>query len=153
MPEKISIRRAEPLDIRAVFELSNDPVVRANSIHPEPISWETHVAWFNKSIADPAVIFFVAEDARGSFVGQIRFNRRGEHWIVSISIATEFRGQGLSAALLRDAMAQIPDGSFIAEIASGNEASKRLFASAGFVEDASLNPPTGFQSFIKVNNA
>ena len=153
MPEKISIRRAGPQDMRAVFELSNDPVVRANSIHPEPISWETHVAWFNKSIGDPEVVFLVAENASGDFVGQIRFNRRGGHWIVSISVAAAFRGQGLSAALLRDAMAQIPSGSFVAEIASGNEASKRLFVSEGFIENASLNPPSGFQVFIKVINA
>ena len=151
MPEKFSIRRAGPQDMRAVFELSNDPVVRADSIHPEPIEWETHIAWFNRAIA---VVFFVAEtEPGGDFVGQIRFNRRADQWLVSISIASAYRGRGLAKALLLDAMSRVPQETFVAEIAESNTASIRLFASVGFSEDPSGTAPSGFKTFKKAANA
>ena len=154
MPEKFSIRRAGPQDMRAVFELSNDPVVRANSIHREPIVWETHAAWFNRAIADPDIFFFIAEiEPGGDFVGQIRFNRRGGQWLVSISIASAYRGRGLAKALLLDAMSRVPQETFVAEIAESNTASIRLFASVGFSEDPSGTAPSGFKTFKKAANA
>ena len=154
MPEKFSIRRAGPQDMRAVFELSNDPVVRANSIHREPIAWETHAAWFNRAIADPDVVFFVAEtEPGGDFVGQIRFNRRADQWLVSISIASAYRGRGLAKALLLDAMSRVPQETLVAEIAESNTASIRLFASVGFSEDPSGTAPSGFKTFQKAANA
>ena len=148
----IRLRRAVPQDIRAVFELSNDPFVRANSIHREPIAWEAHAAWFNRAIADPDVVFFVAE-ADGDFAGQVRFNRRAGQWFVSISIASAYRGRGLAKALLLDAMNRVPQETFVAEIAESNTASMRLFASAGFNEGPAGIAPSGFKTFRKDSNA
>ena len=149
----VHIRRAEPRDMRSVFELSNDPVVRANSIHSEPIAWETHVAWFNRAITDPDVAFFVAETETGGFVGQIRFNRRGGDWVVSISIDSAYRGRGLTKALLLEAMSHIPQAAFVAEIAASNTASLRLFASVGFTEDQLATSLPGFKTFKMTANA
>ena len=153
MAQEVIIRKAERSDIRRVFELSNDPIVRANSIHSEPISWETHVAWFNRAITDPDVAFFVAEAEAGEFVGQIRFNRRGGDWVVSISIGSAYRGRGLTKALLIDAMSRIPKATFVAEIATSNTASLRLFTSVGFTEDQTATSPSGFKTFKMTANA
>lgn len=149
----LRVRRAEDRDMRAVFELSNDPIVRTNSIHSEPIAWETHVAWFNRAITDPDVAFFVAETEAGKLVGQIRFNRRGGDWVVSISIDSAYRGRGLTKALLLEAMSHIPQAAFVAEIATSNTASLRLFASVGFTEDQTATSPSGFKTFKMTANA
>lgn len=148
----VRLRRAEPRDMRAVFELSNDPVVRTNSIHKERISWETHMAWFNRTIADPDTTFLVAETETGDFIGQIRFNRRGGDWVTSISVVPWIRGRGMTKQILENAMLHIPHGRFIAEIATGNEPSKRLFISAGFTESKSGISPAGFLTFTKDAN-
>lgn len=37
-------------DMKDVFELANDPVVRACSIRQDAITWETHCAWFEKKL-------------------------------------------------------------------------------------------------------
>ena len=149
----LRLRRAETHDMRRVFELSNDPLVRANSIHSEPIVWETHVAWFNRAISDPDVVFFVAETETGEFVGQIRFNRRGGDWVISISIDSAYRGCGLTKALLIDAMSHISPATFVAEIAASNVASMRLFTSVGFSEDRTVISPSGFKTFKMTANA
>ena len=148
----VRLRRAEPRDMRSVFELSNDPAVRTNSIHKEHILWETHTTWFNHAIADPDTIFLVAETEAGDFVGQIRFNRRGEDWVTSISVVPWLRGRGMTKQMLESAMLHIPHGRFIAEISTGNEPSKRLFISVGFTESKSGNSPAGFLTFIKDAN-
>lgn len=145
----VRLRRAEPRDMRAVFELSNDPVVRTNSIHKERISWETHMAWFNRTIDDPDTTFLVAETETGDFIGQIRFNRRGGDWVTSISVVPWIRGRGMTKQILENAMLHIPHGRLIAEIATDNEPSKRLFISAGFTESKPANDMAGFRTFIK----
>ena len=148
----IRLRPAEPRDMRAVFELSNDPLVRANSIHKEHILWETHTAWFSQAIADPDTIFLVGETETGDFAGQIRFKRRGEDWITSISVIPWLRGRGMTKRMLENAMLHIPHGRFIAEISTDNEPSKRLFISVGFTENKSDSAPAGFLTFIKDAN-
>ena len=37
-------------DCNLIYNLSNDPLVRANSFNSEPIIYENHVKWFNKVI-------------------------------------------------------------------------------------------------------
>ena len=97
------IRDAEASDAQFVFELSNDPAVRANSLHPAPIAWDEHVAWFARRLADPDTLFYVVE-AAGTPAGQIRFQRGKEGWIASMSMAAEFRGKGNASGLCRAAM-------------------------------------------------
>ena len=94
MAEEFVIRLAEPRDVKNVFELSNDDTVRAMSIHSEKIEWESHMKWFENTIKNPAVLFYVAETVDGDFIGQIRFARENADWIVSISLEKKYRGKG-----------------------------------------------------------
>ena len=43
MAEKFQLRLANIDDMKNVFDLSNDDLVRQNSIHSEKIEWENHV--------------------------------------------------------------------------------------------------------------
>jgi len=147
MAETIRVRPAELRDMERVFELSNDPLVRVHSIHKEPIAWETHVAWFVRTLANVNRKFFVAETTDGGFVGQVRFDREDGAWLVSISVVGEFRGKGLAGDMLRASMGRVASGRFVAEIAPDNAASRRLFVSAGFVENPALVRTPGYLVF------
>lgn len=140
MAQEIVIRKAELRDMRRVFELSNDPLVRANSIHSEPISWSTHEKWFANILVNPSVRFYLAESADGELIGQVRFEKREDGWLISISLVAEFRGKGLAQIVLIKAMEISEQQSFIAEICSDNDASLSLFKRCGFV----LQPDCSF---------
>ena len=94
-----TINRVSQADIQDVFNLSNDGLVRANSIHSHRITWEEHQQWFDQRIqsADP---FYIIRDANHKLVAQVRIDRAKEV-IISISISPEYRGKGLSAYLFR----------------------------------------------------
>lgn len=132
MPEKISIRRAGPQDMRAVFELSNDPVVRANSIHTGPIAWETHVAWYTNAISDAKIKFFVVEANDGRIAGVLRLNNERSGWVVTIHVGEDFRNQSLGQWMLSEIVRQTRIRRFIAFVKPTNVPSKRLFIRMGY---------------------
>ncbi len=53
------IRRAEPKDCLAVYNLSNNPEVRTQSINSDAISLDDHKRWYNHKINDPKGLFYV----------------------------------------------------------------------------------------------
>jgi UDP-2,4-diacetamido-2,4,6-trideoxy-beta-L-altropyranose hydrolase len=88
-------------DRELLWQWANDPQVRNASFSPEPISWETHVAWFNEKISSPHTEMFLAEDERGSAVGQIRFDHCPDNdWEVDVSVAGPMRGHGFASELI-----------------------------------------------------
>ena len=133
MAEKILVRRAMGDDAKNVFELSNDPTVRANSINPQRIEWEGHLSWFEKAISDPCVKFYIAETQDGEFAGQVRFHLEGGAWIVSISVKEKFRGCGVGRLLLVSSMRQSGRRGFKALVKPENVSSGRLFAHCGYL--------------------
>ena len=162
MAEGIVIRLAEPRDMKNVFDLSNDDTVRAMSIHPEKIEWESHVKWFEKKINDPDVVFHVMEKA-GDFIGYIHLDREKKEWVVTIHLKKEFRGKGFGGKLLTCAIDNNAGKRIVSYVKNGNEASKKLFLSQGFVFldsvkkngvllDRFLLPPCEQKSVIAVSN-
>lgn len=94
------VRKAEKKDINLIFDLSNDPLVRENSINSKKILWKDHSDWFEKKINDSDYVFYVIFDDKGEFIGQIRYKINNNIAVVSISITKNFRGKKLSAPLL-----------------------------------------------------
>ena len=129
---EVIIRKADMRDILNVFELSNDPTVRANSIHVEPILWENHEKWYSSAIDDQNTKFYVAETPGGTFIGQVRFCYDGSLWVVSISISAEFRGCRLANKILNKAMELSGARCFEAKIKTHNTASEKLFIASGY---------------------
>lgn len=131
--------RANPSHCETVFQLSNQENVRMNSISPEPINWPAHLSWFKKAIEDPGMLFLIAEDDKGQFLGQIRIKAdRDNHPLISISLIDEARGKGLARKVLRDACLaffhQRPEQDAVyAQIQVQNIASVSAFSRAGFV--------------------
>lgn len=96
------VRKAEKKDIHLIYDLSNDPLVRKNSINSKKIPWKEHLNWFEKKINDKNCVYYVIFDNKGEFIGQIRYEINNNTAIVSISITKYFRGKKLSVPLLKD---------------------------------------------------
>lgn len=129
----LKLRRAEPRDIRAVFELANDPVVRANSIHTEPISWETHVTWFNNALANKDLLFFVVETETGKLIGELRLQNECTAWVVTIHICHLFRGKHIGEWMLSEIINRTKIRQFVAFVKPDNAPSNQLFTKMGYV--------------------
>ena len=129
-----ALRDATLNDLHAIYALSNDPGVRRSSIHPEPIPWETHVAWCKKRLSSDAPPYYLAESPSGEIIGQVRFDPEGESMVISISLAADWRGRGLGRLLIRDAIEKAQLKHVIAYVREDNEASLAAFQHAGFVD-------------------
>ena len=140
------LRKATQSDSQKVFNLSNDPEVRMQSITREPIVWEDHAVWFSKKISDENYIFLLAFDKKDNFIGQVKFQIEKDFAVISISISDNYRGKGLSKKILNESCLSIfQEKNFlkkiIAYIRQNNTASIGGFKSAGFTfaEEKQLN--------------
>lgn len=113
----------------------NDPVTRESSIDTEPVAEENHRRWLDASIGSDDRHLFVVE-VDGEPVGTTRLDRRQGGWEISITVAPEHRGKGLSGELL-DVTTEWFDGNIdgdviLSTIKQTNLASLALFAKKGY---------------------
>lgn len=138
LQRKLSLRPAQATDSALIWGWSNDAVTRAASFTATPILWETHLAWFAERLSDPHCRFYLALDASGAPVGQIRYQLEGEAATVSVSVAPERRGNGCGTALIQAGTQQLfadtPVKHIHAYIKPENIASTLAFQRAGFEE-------------------
>lgn len=135
--KKIYLRPFSKDDIKRIYELSNDPLIRENSISNEKITWEAHVNWYKKKLADDNYIIFLAFDIDDRFIGQVKFEVENDKAIISISITEHFRGEGLAKELLKISVnnffSKYPSVNLIiAYIKPSNISSIKGFKKAGF---------------------
>ena len=142
------MRKAQFADMQAVYNLSNDSLVRKNSIHQELIPFETHKNWFNARLSDFDTLFYVIESDDGRLAGQVRFQKETEEWVVSISIAPDFRGQHLGDAFLSEAIRLSKVSPLRAVVRHNNIPSLRLFERNGFRRENSSDISEGFISLV-----
>lgn len=100
MGEEIYLRLVDDKDMKLLFDWRNDELVRKNSFSMEPIDWQEHVRWFNATLKNPSVLFFIMMSGKQA-VGQIRIVlEKDDVGIISYSIAKEFRGLGYGSYIL-----------------------------------------------------
>ncbi len=133
--QMFNIRLANETDIKQVFELSNDELVRANSINKDKIEWEDHVNWFNQRIKNMDEPFYIAETPDSDFVAQIRFNKEEDGFVISVSIDKNFRGKGFGGQIISAASAKLGKKPIIAYVNTNNISSQKSFIKAEFVLD------------------
>ncbi len=125
-------------DASMIFNLSNDRLVRANSINQESIKWSDHLDWFTGKLMDDDCIFLVAFTTSDKFIGQVRFEIKGYYAEVNISLDKDFRGKGYSKSLIFNASYKCfhlkPNvGHILAYIRPQNSFSIKAFSKAGYV--------------------
>lgn len=133
------IELVKKVDIKNVFELSNDFIVRRNSFNFDKINWTDHIIWFNKVIRDRKIVFYVIKTKKNRFVGQVRFNlveNTRFDYIVNISLIKDFRGKGLGSKVLKIAIKKIKNDfdahRIFAYIKDNNKASIKCFLKNDF---------------------
>lgn len=134
----IYLRYATVEDAKLIFDLSNESIVRENSINQNKILWEDHLRWLPDKLADDRCFYLLAFSAENLFIGQIRFDICDAEAIVGISITKEFRGKGLSTEMLVHSaeilFTNYPLVTFVtAKISKSNEASLTTFIKAGYI--------------------
>ena len=132
----IKLRPVSNKDCRLIWQWANDPEVRAVSFSSAFIPFENHVKWFEAKLNDPLCCFYVAENSQHESVGQVRFDIKGKHAAISISLDRKFRGQGHSSTLIQLASQKILNASNVevlhAYIKKENLVSLKTFQKTGF---------------------
>ncbi|HEY9766311.1 MAG TPA: GNAT family N-acetyltransferase [Chroococcales cyanobacterium] len=136
------LRRAEWGDLAFLFQLRNDPVVRRFAFHGEPIPLAEHTAWFERKLSDESALILIAEE-EGERAGQVRFDLDGERATVGIAVAENFRKRSLGKSILQQGCRYLKESTSVKQIFAfikpENEASIRLFRSAGFSNPSEEN--------------
>ncbi|KTD18975.1 GNAT family N-acetyltransferase [Legionella jordanis] len=133
----MKLRLAEPKDSLAILHWRNDPHSRAMSRDQKHIDEVSHNLWFEKLLQNPKRLLLIGE-MMDEAVGMVRFDQliNGTTWEVSIALAPQFRGQGLSKKLLEKSLnyfhSKYSEAVILAEIKQSNVPSRKLFESLGF---------------------
>lgn len=135
-------RRATLEDSSLLLRWRNDPTTREVSRAQESISWDGHAGWYRRLLENPRRELWVVERAEVP-VGTVRFDalesEGNDEWEVSITLAPEARGAGLSRPVLTAGesafLERHPGTTLIAAILPDNVPSQRLFARAGYQLD------------------
>jgi UDP-2,4-diacetamido-2,4,6-trideoxy-beta-L-altropyranose hydrolase len=150
---ELRARPAASTDEDLLLAWANDPVTRRNAFSTSEIAPSDHSAWFARRLARPdASRIFIIENAGGIPVGQARFEREEEDWVIDYSVAPAFRGLGLGGKVLGLALRRLaalsPQDRVVGLVKSGNEASARVFESLAF-EAAPLGHALQYRRALK----
>lgn len=134
----ISLRTATEADMADLLEWRNHPETRKASFNMDAIAPEAHEAWFKRKIASPETLIYIAISGKDK-LGTVRFEDDGETIKTSVMLNPAFFGQGLGSKVISIATEKYlrekrPAKPIVAEIKTGNAASLRAFAKAGFKE-------------------
>jgi RimJ/RimL family protein N-acetyltransferase len=133
------VRNATEADSALLLAWRNDSRTRAWSRTPTPVAPAEHVAWLTRVLGDPDRRLLVAEFG-GEPVGTARFDRAGDVWEVSITVAPEARGRRLAVPILLAAERTLGPATIRANVHRDNVASVALFERAGYRPDSIDDP-------------
>jgi UDP-2,4-diacetamido-2,4,6-trideoxy-beta-L-altropyranose hydrolase len=132
----LRVRPARWEDTDLLWQWANDPAVRANSFHPEPIPRDEHIEWYKAKLASPETRIWILEFGQVP-VAQVRYDCvDGRSAEIDLSVARGYRGEGLGTTtlILTSDMAcqQLGVKCLKGVVLSTNTASSRAFTRAGF---------------------
>lgn len=134
--DNLQVRHANWKDVDLLWHWANDPIVRENSFHPDPIPMDEHIKWFKDKMNSTDTLFLIIEHDQKP-VAQIRYdlvdNNEAE---INFSVASEHRGKGFGTKTLKLTSSIACEELGIERIKgivfSSNDASNRVFIKAGF---------------------
>ncbi|SMO87680.1 GNAT family N-acetyltransferase [Fodinibius sediminis] len=134
------LREVKKEDIQSIYEWANDPVTREQSYSNSEISFEEHRSWFKRKLEDEKCHFLIFIE-NNTKIGIIRFDFKNGHWIVSINIAPNHRGNGYAEGMLRNSyhyLREYDENPVYAYIKKDNVASIKVFERAGYKREKEL---------------
>lgn len=127
---KYNLRKVEEKDVQLLFNWVNDPDARFNAVNPKRITWEEHVTWFNSKLNDPSTHMYILGDINEN-LGIIRFDKKLENFMISLSVDKNHRGKGLGNILLKEGIKNlnkiVSNIHLLAYIKKGNIGSEKIF--------------------------
>jgi len=131
------VRHARLSDEALLLAWANDPGTRQNSFSPSSIPAENHRRWFRSRLRDlDDCRLYVVETKGGTPVGQVRFERQEPAWVISYSLAPQFRKRGLGRPLLKVALlkmrSEYPGALVLGRVKPNNLPSRKIFESLDF---------------------
>lgn len=144
--DSVSFRVANEKDAKTLFDWTNDPSVRSNSLNTEPIAWEAHLNWFEEKLRSEDSQIYIFEVGKKP-IGQVRLDFKYDHWLINYSIDSKFRGKGYGKVLIRkilDLNTFIP---LKAIVKPDNIASLKVFTALGFNETNKESTPDDLVEF------
>lgn len=132
----LTLRPAEKTDCKRIFTWRNDPSNRRFALDNTEIDWDTHAAWYGRTLANPHRVLLIGE-TEGGPVGVLRYDLDGDGAVVSIYLVPGTHGRGFGTALLEAGSRWLqqnrPGVRYIdATILEGNHASLKAFHKAGY---------------------
>ena len=139
----LKIRPATIDDAELLWHWVNDPQVRENSLHPEPISLVPHLQWYQAKLESPATRIWIIEE-NGAPIAQIRYDRiEPSSAEIDYSVAFAYRGRGVGTEAVRHTWAlackELEVVQVVGLVLAANVASCRVFTKAGFEQVAGVN--------------
>jgi UDP-2,4-diacetamido-2,4,6-trideoxy-beta-L-altropyranose hydrolase len=152
---KLALRPAAARDESQLLAWANDPVVRRQSFDQDLIDPATHASWFAHRLAhSDSCLIFVAEVGQGVPAGQVRLERGDNAWEIDYSLDPAFRGWGLAAPMLAQALSRAERPiQFSARVKVSNSTSAHVFRKLGFVEGPRENLPEPCHTFTLLQQA
>lgn len=135
----LTLRPATTDDARMMFDWRGDPLTRAVSRESGALIWEDHLAWLDRTLADPARTLMVGEIG-GRPVGVIRFDKTeggpggSQRAEVSLYLDPALHGLGLGSQLLLSAETATDIAIIDATVLEENAGSQALFARCGYTQ-------------------
>ena len=135
----IKVRKAELSDSKTIFEWRNDKLTREMSHTTDIVDWEGHSNWFASSLENENRRLLLCVDKNDlKKIAVVRFDVDSSRALVSINLAPDMRGKGISKQCLCEAITSFKHdftqvNVLDAEIKLKNIASQRLFESVGFL--------------------
>src|SRR5690606_9218829 len=116
-------------DSKDLFCWRNDEETRKASISQEPVSWEDHCRWYEKSLASPDRDFYVGY-AQKLKIGVVRRDRYKDGYMLSWNMNPEMRGRNAGKILVKLMCDQTKEPCY-AEIKPWNIGSIKIAEHAG----------------------
>lgn len=137
------LRPADMGDAGLILEWVNDPLDRANSYCSDPITPEEHMAWMERSLADPGVRLYMME-VGGEPAGHIKLYIEGGEAEIGYCIGPEWRGRGLAKAIVAlvtiEAAERLPEvRTLVGWVKESNPASRKAFLRTGYDEEGPVD--------------
>jgi RimJ/RimL family protein N-acetyltransferase len=149
----MELRKIEIKDIELLFNWANDFSVRKNAINSNAIKWEDHVAWFTNKLDSDINFIYILEDNKTP-IGQIRFDKTDNGYLIDYSIDSLFRKKGygtkivaLGCKALRKELEQ--SITILAQVKNINIGSSKIFVSLNFLQEETISKEVSY-SFKKV---
>ena len=145
----ISLRPVAKEDEGLLLNWANEYQVRSNSFSPKKINTNEHRKWFKIVLDNHNKLLFIAMEASGCPIGQIRFDLRSEsnqeginEVDIDLSIDKCARGQGQAERIVWLGIHEMTKRwgtkiQVIADVLESNVASNKCFARVGFTKDES----------------